>query len=261
MAEKPFPKPRGLVNDFAQVIPPDSEQKLEAVTNELLQKTGTAVVVVTMPDIGGAEYNDYANRLYSAWGIGQKGADKGVLVFVTVQERKMRIETGYGVEGILPDGLVGEIRDRYMIPYFKANRFGEGLLNGTTAIAQVIAKDAGASLSGQPPTRPAPSRKRRSVLSFLPYLIAQHISMMETWVLFQSVAGALSYIHALTDPLIYVLGDSKLRRQLTRLFQESRCEEPEDEPDKDDDGQKKEEEVELDSGPLLDKQDNHENPI
>jgi uncharacterized protein len=170
MAEKPFPKPRGLVNDFAQVIPPDSEQKLEAVTNELLQKTGTAVVVVTMPDIGGAEYNDYANRLYSAWGIGQKGADKGVLVFVTVQERKMRIETGYGVEGILPDGLVGEIRDRYMIPYFKANRFGEGLLNGTTAIAQVIAKDAGASLSGQPPTRPAPSRKRRSVLSFLPYL-------------------------------------------------------------------------------------------
>ena len=69
------------------------------------------MVVVTMPDVGGAEYNDYANRLYSAWGIGKKGEDKGVLIFVTIKERKMRIETGYGVEGILPDGLAGEVRD------------------------------------------------------------------------------------------------------------------------------------------------------
>jgi uncharacterized protein len=169
MAEKPFPKHQGLVNDFANVIPLEYEQKLVALTNELLQKTGTPVVVVTMPDIGGAEYNDYVNRLYSAWGIGKKGEDKGVLVFVTIKERKMRIETGYGLEGILPDGLVGEIRDQYMLPYFKENRFGEGLLNGTGAISQVIAKHAGATLTGQTPVRPAP-RKRRSGLSFLPFL-------------------------------------------------------------------------------------------
>lgn len=169
MAESPFPKPRGLVNDFADVIPPDYEQKLVALTNELLQKTGIPVVVVTMPDIGGAEYNDYVNRLYSAWGIGKKGEDKGVLVFVTIKERKMRIETGYGVEGILPDGLVGEIRDRTMIPYFKDNRFGEGLLNGTVALSQIIAKNAGATLTGQPAARPAP-KKRRPGLSLSPFL-------------------------------------------------------------------------------------------
>jgi len=116
------------------------------------------VVVVTMSDIGGAEYNDYANRLYSAWGIGKKGQDKGVLVFVTIKERKMRIETGYGVEGILPDGLVGEIRDRYMTPYLKEDRFGEGILYGVAAISQVLAKDAGVEMTGKVPLKERRSR-------------------------------------------------------------------------------------------------------
>jgi len=154
-----FPRPQGPVNDFADVISPEYEQKLTQVAAELLQKTGVAVVVATVPDIGGEDYNEYANRLYQAWGIGKKGEDKGVLLFVTIKERKMRIETGYGVEGIIPDGLAGEIRDNYMIPYLKQNRFGEGLLSGTLAIAGVIAKDAGVSLTGQAPMR-RPARKR-----------------------------------------------------------------------------------------------------
>lgn len=168
-AQRPFPKPTGLVNDFANVIPPSFERKIGGITTELLNKTGTPVVVVTMPDIGGADYNDYANRLYEAWGIGKKGEDKGVLIFVAVKERKMRIETGYGVEGILPDGLVGEIRDRYMIPYLKKNSYGEGLLNGTAAISQVIAKDAGVKLTGQVPVRVP--KERRSRLSFFPLIL------------------------------------------------------------------------------------------
>jgi uncharacterized protein len=174
-AERPFPKPKGLVNDFANVIPPAYKQKIAAVTRGLLQKTGIPVVVVTMPDIGGAEYNDYANRLYRAWGIGKKGEDKGVLIFVTVKERKMRIETGYGVEGILPDGLVGEIRDRYMTPYLKQNKFGEGLLAGTLAVAQVIAKASGIELSGQMPKKAA---KKQAGFSFLPILIIFIIIML-----------------------------------------------------------------------------------
>ncbi len=169
LAERPFPKPKGPVNDFAGVIPQAYEQKIGGIVNELFQKTGTAVVVVTMPDIGGAEYNDYANRLYSAWGIGKKGEDKGVLIFITVKERKLRIETGYGVEGILPDGLVGEIRDRYMTPYLKQNKYGEGLLNGTMAVSQIIANDARVKLTGQVPIKVP--KKRRSSLSILPIII------------------------------------------------------------------------------------------
>jgi uncharacterized protein len=165
-AERPFPRPTGLVNDFANVISPPYEQRLTALTGELLEKTGVPVVVVTMPDIGGAEYNDYANRLYSSWGIGKKGQDKGVLIFVTIKERKMRIETGYGVEGILPDGLAGEIRDRYMLPYLKENKFGEGLLKGTLAVAQVIAKSEGVRLKGEVANEEP--EKKPSGLSFLP---------------------------------------------------------------------------------------------
>ena len=177
-AERPMPKPgpQVLLNDFANVIPPDYKQKILAVTRELLQKTGTPLVVVTMPDIGGAEYNDYANRLYSLWGIGKAGEDKGVLIFVTVKERKMRIETGYGVEGILPDGLAGEIRDRYMTPFLKQDKYGQGLLNGTLAVAQVIAKHAGVQLTGQMPIQ-MPEKRRRSGLSLFPLLLIVFVFM------------------------------------------------------------------------------------
>ncbi|MEA2039222.1 MAG: TPM domain-containing protein [Thermodesulfobacteriota bacterium] len=168
-AEVDFPAPKGLVNDYANVIPQAYKNKIDSITMELLKKTGVPVVIVTMPDIGGAEYNDYVNRLYNAWGIGQKKGDKGVLIFVSVKERKMRIETGYGVEGILPDGLVGQIRDQYIIPYLKENNFGEGLLKGTIAVAQIIAKDSGVRLTGQMPVKRA--KKTRSGLSFLPFIL------------------------------------------------------------------------------------------
>ena len=164
-----FPKPRGLVNDFANVISPDYAEKLTQVTGELLRKTNVPVVVVTMPDIGGEDYNEYANRLYAAWGIGKKGEDRGVLIFVTVKERKMRIETGYGIEGIIPDGLAGEIRDQYIVPYLREDQFGKGLLNGTLAIAGIIAKDAGVNLTGQVPVRR--SAKRRSGLPGLLFMV------------------------------------------------------------------------------------------
>ena len=169
LAEGPVPKPQGLVNDFAQVIDPEHREKMAAVAGELLQKTGIPVVVVTMPDIGGADYNEYANRIYNAWGVGKKGEDKGVLIFLTVKERKMRIETGYGVEGILPDGLVGEIRDRYMVPYLKEDKFGEGLYAGALAVSRIIAKDAGVDLAGRMPEKP--SGKKDVGFSLAPILI------------------------------------------------------------------------------------------
>jgi len=165
-----FPKPRGLVNDFANVISPQYEQKLTQVTGELLKKTGVSVVVVTMPDIGGEDYNEYANRLYAAWGIGKKGQDRGVLIFVTLKERKMRIETGYGIEGLIPDGLAGEIRDQYIVPYLKRNQFGEGLLNGTLAIASIIAKDARVNLTGQVPVK-RPARRGSGLLALAPIFL------------------------------------------------------------------------------------------
>jgi len=132
-----FPRPQGAVNDFAGVLSPAVRTRMENLSREVWAKTRTAIVVAIMPTIEDNEINDYVNRLYSAWGIGEKGKDRGVLIFVTVKERRMRIETGYGVEGILPDGLVGEIRDRYMIPYLKEGDYEYGVMEGDGAIATI----------------------------------------------------------------------------------------------------------------------------
>ncbi len=149
-AEK-YPPPRGAVNDFANVIDQDSAAKMESLAREVLEKTGTAVVVVTVPTIGeGEETSLYVNGLYKAWGIGKKGVDKGVLIFLTVKERKIRIETGYGVEGILPDGLVGEIRDKYLKPQLQAGNYGQAFYDTMYVLSSYIAKDAGVQLSGTP---------------------------------------------------------------------------------------------------------------
>jgi uncharacterized protein len=145
-AKDTFPRPQGAINDFASVIPLEARAAMENLAEELLQKTGTAVVVATVNTVEDNDPDTYANELYASWGIGKKGEDKGVLIFLAVQERKIRIETGYGVEGILPDGLVGSILDQYMVPYLRQNDCGKGLLNGMLAVGQVIAKDAGVTL-------------------------------------------------------------------------------------------------------------------
>jgi len=160
-AADPLPRPGSAVNDFAAVIPPTKREMMENLAREVLEKTGTSIVVATVATIGENDVDDYANRLYEAWGIGKKGEDKGVLIFLAVRERKIRIETGYGVEGILPDGLVGEILDRDVIPYLRGGDYGEGLFSGMLAVASVVTKDAGVTLSGEyARERPPPDRRR-----------------------------------------------------------------------------------------------------
>ena len=145
-----FPKPQGAVNDFAAIIPPNYSKPMDLLAREVLQKTGTAVVVATVTTIGDNDPSDYANRLYEAWGIGKKGEDKGLLILLALKERRIRIETGYGVEGILPDGLVGQILDTHVLPHLRKGDYGKGLLNAVAAVSSVIARDAGVTLSGQP---------------------------------------------------------------------------------------------------------------
>jgi uncharacterized protein len=158
-----FPKPIGLVNDFAGLIPNSEKRKMEILTREVLQKTGTSVVVVTMPTIGEADAATYVNELYQTWGIGKKGEDKGVLILLALKERRVRIETGYGVEGILPDGLVGEILDKYTVPFLKKGQYGKGLFNALAAVSQIMAKDANVELTGEVKVYRTPRRRVRRV--------------------------------------------------------------------------------------------------
>ncbi len=155
-----FPSPRGAVNDFAGIIPASYREAMERLAGELLSKTGAAVVVATVPSTKGEDPDEYANRLYEAWGIGRKGDDRGVLVFLALEERRIRIETGYGLEGLLPDGLVGSLIDTAILPDLRRGAFGPGLFKGMEALAAVIARDAGVSLSSEPP--PAASASPRT---------------------------------------------------------------------------------------------------
>jgi uncharacterized protein len=167
-----FPKPVGAVNDFARVIPQGYKNQMEGLAREVLAKTGTAIVVATVESLGDNEVNDYVNRLYKAWGAGKKGQDKGVLIFLAVKERKVRIETGYGVEGILPDGLVGEILREHAIPLLSQGDYGKGLSNAMNAVASIVAKDANVSLTGSVPfDQPRDRNVRRGSGLLLPLII------------------------------------------------------------------------------------------
>ena len=157
-----FPTPRGFVTDAASVIPADAARQVEARLEELRAKTGAEVAVVTVPSIAPLTVEEYANQLYARWGIGQKGKDNGVLILLALKERKVRIETGYGIEPILPDGRAGAIIREVMLPRFKQGAFGEGLAAGAGAVAEVIAAAEGVALSLSsrvpPAAEPASSR-------------------------------------------------------------------------------------------------------
>jgi uncharacterized protein len=193
-----FPAPRGAVNDFAGVISSQYAGPMEILAREVLEKTGTAIVVATVETIGDNDPNDYANRLYQAWGVGRKGEDKGVLIFLAVKERRVRIETGYGVEGILPDGLAGEILDRYALPSFKEGQYGRGISETMAAVSSVIAKAAGVALTGarQPERRPAEAERKSGIFQLLLLLAAVFFLLgtrqgraMLPWLLVRMMSG------------------------------------------------------------------------
>lgn len=171
-----FPRPVGYVNDFAGVIPAGIAAQINTLCTELEQKTGAELVIVTVHSIGDEDYVDYAVRLFENWGIGKRGRDNGVLIFVTVRERKARIEVGYGLEGILPDITAGRIFREYMAPELRRNDYGAGLLAGAAAIAGVIAEEAGVELTGA--IKPRPREKGGDEGLSLPGLIILFVILL-----------------------------------------------------------------------------------
>jgi uncharacterized protein len=171
VGDEPYPAPRGLINDFADVIPPAYEERMNSLAREVLEKADAALTVVTLADIGGASIDEFTNRLYEQWGVGRKGEDRGAMILVALKERRIRIEVGYGLEGVIPDGLAGQIRDQAIVPYLKQGKFGQGLFNGLSALSAIIAKDRGIELAGKPDSPPVVSSKRsRSIYGIFPLL-------------------------------------------------------------------------------------------
>ena len=152
-------RPQGLVNDFAGVMSPRVAQQLESALLDLERQTGAEVAIVTVPTVPEGDIERAAVDLVRDWGIGKRGKDNGVLILCAVQDRRVRIEVGYGLEAILPDAKTGRIIDEQMLPHFRAGDLATGLVDGTLAVADVIARNAGVTFSGGPPPvpeRPAP---------------------------------------------------------------------------------------------------------
>ena len=151
-------RPQGLVNDFAGVMNPQAAQQLESVLLQLAHQTSVEVALVTVPTVPDGDIERAAADLFRDWGIGKRSQDNGVLILCAVQDRRVRIEVGYGLEAILPDAKTGRIIDEQMLPRFRAGDMSTGLVNGAVVVADAIAKAAGVTLAGGVgvvPPRPA----------------------------------------------------------------------------------------------------------
>ena len=151
--------PTDYVNDFAHVLDPTTIAQLDNICQQLEQKAHAQVTVVTVNSLDGSDIESYAVSLYKQWGIGSKATDHGVLILLAVQDRKYRIEVGYGLEPILTDGKVGSI-GREAVPLLRQNDYGGAISVMTSRVADVIALDAGIELTGQRPLLPAQPQGR-----------------------------------------------------------------------------------------------------
>ncbi|MEO0375604.1 MAG: TPM domain-containing protein [Cyanobacteria bacterium P01_A01_bin.17] len=126
----------GWVSDQANLLSDSAEAHLNALLTELEASNGAEVAVVTVPDVApSSSPRAFTTELFNAWEIGKKGQDNGVLVMVSKGDRRVEIETGYGMEAILPDARVGKIISTEMIPAFKQENYEAGIVNGTLAVA------------------------------------------------------------------------------------------------------------------------------
>jgi uncharacterized protein len=183
--------PSNYVVDLAGVIDDGVEARTNAMLRELEQQTTAQVVVLTLPTLDGESLEAFSIDLaHNRWKLGQKGKDNGVLITLAMQERKYRVEVGYGLEGVLPDSLVGSLGREVLVPAFRAGDFGGGIAAMAGELATRVAAASGVALSGAPPVavgraarpagRPSPLAKGLALL-LIPifiYLLIRHPQLL-----------------------------------------------------------------------------------
>ncbi|MEH3143844.1 MAG: TPM domain-containing protein [Methylobacterium frigidaeris] len=138
-----FPALTGRVVDAAGILTPEQEEAIAAPLEAHEDKTSDQVVVATVPSLQNLTIEDYANRLFRHWALGAKARNNGVLLLVAPTERKVRIEVGYGLEGVITDALTKVIISGSIAPKFKAGDFAGGIRAGTDAVLGILDRDAG----------------------------------------------------------------------------------------------------------------------
>ncbi|MFZ5748865.1 MAG: TPM domain-containing protein [Pseudomonadota bacterium] len=131
-----FPKLTGRVVDAADLLSPEQEAQLTALSEQVEQASGRQFVVATIPDLQGYPIEDYGYRLGREWQIGQKDANNGIILIVAPNERKVRIEVGYGLEPVVPDGLASDIINETILPKFRDGDMPGGIMAGAQEIGE-----------------------------------------------------------------------------------------------------------------------------
>jgi uncharacterized protein len=196
---KDLPQPTDYVSDYAHVLSPQAVAQLDSLCGQLDHSAANAqLAIVTVRNLGGDDAADFADDLETKWKMGRKGSDRGALVLLAVDDHKYRIEVGYGLEGILPDGKVGDI-GRSMVPYLRRGDYDSAVLLAAGQVAQVIAADAKVTLTNAPATAaPAPERHAMSPLRAFQLIIFAIVVVFYLLRVFGSF-GLLGGIWALTS--------------------------------------------------------------
>lgn len=141
-----LPSPKGFINDFARIIVDKEEERLARFFSELERQTTAEICIVTVKTTAPLDIETFAVELFEKWGIGKKGKDNGVLFLVAVEDRKMRIEVGYGLEGAIPDAVAARII-RDITPYFRKGEYTRGIVMASYRLADRIAEEYGVDLN------------------------------------------------------------------------------------------------------------------
>lgn len=131
------PPLRARVNDLAGMLSPQDARTLEQRLAAFEQDTGHQIAVLTVPSLEGDAIEDFGIRVAEAWKIGQKGFDNGAILIIAQKDKKLRIEVGYGLEGVLPDAIASRIIREVIVPRFRDGDFSGGIVAGVNAILQV----------------------------------------------------------------------------------------------------------------------------
>ena len=168
------PLPPAPVVDLAGIIDESVQTKLNGLLRELEQKTTVQMAILTVKSLQGKSLEEFSLGIaHDKWRLGQKGKDNGILLVIALDDRKYRIEVGYGLEGILPDSLVGSIGRQYLVPNFRKGDYSIGIYAATLAVVNEIARNAGVKISGMPaPSAVSPGKARQKSTGFAGKIIS-----------------------------------------------------------------------------------------
>lgn len=152
-------QPQGYVSDFAHVLDAQNRARIDDYCGQVERATGAQMALVTIETLNGNPIEDFTNDLFRKWGVGKKGQDNGIMLLLAIKDRKDRIEVGYGLEPILPDGFVGQTL-RQIQPALRQGDYGTAMLTAAEVIGGTIAKSKGVSLDAHliEPQAEQPSR-------------------------------------------------------------------------------------------------------